>query len=160
MSFQASSSRNNVSGKPCAKESKAAGQGQGRIDPMQPLLAGAHARGMADALALAGVAAVLIDAQGMVLHAGALARDLFGSDLRLDHEHLIGRTAESTRAIQTAITEALADGDLPDPVIIPRAGHARYKLHVRPVPGAAKNPCQLLKALIMIEELPPRLAGN
>lgn len=131
-----------------------------RIDALQPLLAGAHARGMADALELAGVAAVMIDAQGMVLHVGATARDLFGAHLRVDYDHLVASTSESTRAIQTLIAGALADGESQAPILVARAGLTPLKLHARIVPGSAGNVCQLLKILILIEETAPRPTGN
>lgn len=155
MSFQASTSREKVSA-----PARAAGEAEPRVDALQPLLAGAHARGMADAFELAGVAAVMIDAQGMVLHAGAPARDLFGPELRLEYDHLVSGDAESTCAIQTMIAAALGPGEAPAPVLVPRAGRLPFRLHARRVPGASGNVCQMLKLLIIIEEAAPRPAGN
>ncbi|MDB5641594.1 MAG: hypothetical protein JWN07_911 [Hyphomicrobiales bacterium] len=159
MSFQASTSREKVSGKTRAKAGSAE-QAQPKLDALQPLLAGAHARGMADAFELAGVAAVMVDAQGMVLHAGQPARELFGPDLRLEFDHLVGCDGESTCAIQSLIGEALGDGDAPGSILLPRAGRTPFRLHARRVPGAATNLCQMLKLLIIIEEVAPRPAGN
>lgn len=156
MSFQASTSREKVSAATRATVEEA----QPKVDALKPLLAGAHARGMADALELAGVAAVMIDAQGMVLHAGAPAREMFGPELRLEYDHLVGSSAESTCAIQTLIADALGEGDAPAPVLVARAGQTPIKLHARRVPGAADNLCQLLKVLIIMEESAPRPAGN
>jgi len=160
MSFQASTSREKVSGTTRARIGAAGESAQSRIDALQPLLAGAHARGMADAFELAGVAAIMIDAQGMVLHVGAPARMLLGPDLRIDYDHLVSSTAESTCAIQSLIAEALGEGDLPAPVLVPRVGKNPCKLHVRRAPGAAGNICQLLKLLIIIEEVVSRPVGN
>lgn len=160
MSFQASTSRDKVSVKSRAKTRASAEDAQPQLDPIKPLLAGAHARGMADAFELAGVAAVMIDSQGMVLHAGTPARELFGSDLRLEYDHLVTGEAESTCVIQTLIAEALGDGDMPAPVLVPRAGRSPIKLHARRVPGAANNLCQMLKVLVIIEEVAPRPLGN
>lgn len=123
-----------------------------RLDALQPLLAGAHARGMADALELAGVAAVLIDAHGMVLHAGAQAAALFGSALRVEYDHLVGADGESTRAIQILLGAALGEGDLPAPLCLNGRGGGGLVLRVRRVKAAAGNLSQLLKVLILIEE--------
>lgn len=158
MSFQASTSREKVRSKAGVKPCVDA-EAPPAINALQPLLAGAHARGMADAFELAGVAAVMIDAQGMVLHAGAPARALFCADLRLEYDHLISATSESTCAIQTLISEALGEGEAPTPVLVQRAGQTPFKLHARRAPGAAGNVCQLLKVLIIIEELAPRPSG-
>lgn len=156
MSFQASTSRAKVS----VSAQTVTGEAPPRPDALQPLLAGAHARGMADALEIAGVAAVMIDAHGMALHAGLAARNLFGADLRLEYDHLVAGSAESTCAIQTLIANALGSGEAPAPVLVPRAGQTPFKLHARRVPGAAGNLCQLLKILIIIEEVAPRPAAN
>lgn len=155
MSFQASISREQASA-----STRSADTAQSRPDALQPLLAGAHARGMADAFELAGVAAVMIDQQGMVLHSGGPARDLFGPDLRVEYDHLVSSGAESTCAIQTMIAEALGDGETPAPVLVPRSSGTPFRLHARRVPGAAGNLCQMLKLLIIIEESAPRPAGN
>jgi hypothetical protein len=155
MSFQASTSRDKVSA-----ASRASVDDAPRVDALQPLLAGAHARGMADAFELAGVAAVMIDSQGLALHAGAPARDLFGPELRLEFDHLVGADAETTCAIQKLIGDALGDGESPAPVFVTRAGRSPLKLHARRVPGAAANACQMLKVLIIIEEQAFRPTGN
>lgn len=155
MSVQASTSRDKVSAASRASVDEAP-----RVDPLQPLLAGAHARGMADAFELAGIAAVMIDQQGMVLHAGAPAHDLFGPELRIEYDHLVGGTAESTTAIQALIGGALGEGESPSPVVLNRNGRSPLKLHARRAPGAAGNVCQMLKVLIIIEESATRPAGN
>ncbi len=123
-----------------------------RLDALQPLLAGAHARGMADALELAGVAAVLLDGHGMVLHVGAPAAALFGPDLRVDFDHLVGADGETTRTIQNLIAQTLGKGAMPAPLSLIRRHGAGLRLHPRRVPGAATDQAQLLKALIIIEE--------
>lgn len=159
MSFQATTSREKVSAKTRVK-ARGGSEAHPNVDALQPLLAGAHARGMADAFELAGVAAVLIDSQGMVLHAGAPARDLFGPDLRIEYDHLVSGSAESTCDIQTLIAAALGEGEAPAPLLVSRAGQTPFKLHARRAPGAAGNVCQLLKVLIIIEEVAPRPVGN
>lgn len=135
-------------------------QVQGSLDAIKPLLAGAQARGMADALELAGIAAVLIDREGMVLHAGPSARSLFGPDLSLQAEHLVGRSADSTRLVQSLISEALGAGPPPEPVEIRRRDGGGFVLRARRVPGAADDTYQLLKVLILIDNVGPASARN
>ena len=52
-----------------------------RDAPLRPLLAGARARGMADAFELLGVAAVFIDEGGFALHINDRARRRLGPQL-------------------------------------------------------------------------------
>ena len=127
---------------------------EGHPDPLLPLLAGAHARGMADALEIAGVPAVLIDSQGMVLHAGAAATALFSPALRVEYVHLVGVDAEATSAIQNLVQSALREGGQPAPLRLKMGGQGSLILRARRVPGAAVNCNQLLKVLILIEESP------
>jgi hypothetical protein len=124
---------------------------EGYADPLAAFLAGAYARGMADALELAGVAAVFMDTQGMVLHVGAAASALFGPTLRLEYDHLVGDDAGSTCAIQNLVLGALADGPLPASLRLVQGGQGSLILRARRVPGAAGNCNQLLKVLILIE---------
>ena len=51
--------------------------------PLAPLLAGARARGVADGLEWLGLAAVLLDDRGEVLHVNSGAIELLGEDLFL-----------------------------------------------------------------------------
>ena len=121
-------------------------------DPLATLLAGVYARGMADALEMAGVAAVFMDAQGMVLHHGPAATVLFGPLVRVEYDHLVGFDAASTCAIQNMVLGALAEGPLPAPLRLELGGQGALILRARRVPGAAGNCNQLLKVLILIEE--------
>ena len=155
MSFEASHASRKRRAEPLIRQSQ-----EPRLDGLQPLLAGAHARGMADALELAGIAAVLIDSHGMVLHAGDHARALFGAALRVEHDHLIGADGESTTAIQHLVEMALGQGREPASIALSRSNGTPLVLHARRVPGAAGNLCQMLKVLIMIEESPAHRVGN
>jgi PAS domain-containing protein len=155
MSIEASYSQGSVGG-----ESRGLSQSAPSVDALRPLLAGARARGMADALELAGIAAVLIDKQGMVLHAGSAARRLFGADLSLNHDHLVAGDSDSTRAIQSLISEALGEGPDPSEVAVPRRDGTALVLSARRVPGASEDFCQMLKALIIIEEQRSDASGN
>jgi hypothetical protein len=133
---------------------------RGSLDAIKPLLAGAHARGMADALEMAGIAAVLIDREGMVLHAGPSARSLFCAEFSLQAEHLVAADSDSTRSIQSLISDALGAGPQPEPIEIRRRDGGGFQLRARRVPGAADDSFQLLKVLILIEELAPAGTRN
>lgn len=130
---------------------RSGGAGPGAMDAIKPLLAGAQARGMADALDLAGIPAVLIDRQGMVLHAGPSARSLFCQDFSLHADHLVSSSADSTRAIQDLIGQALEPGPEPDPVRLVRREGGALVLRAKRVNGSADDVFQLLKVLILID---------
>jgi hypothetical protein len=147
MSFQATASRETPDAGSLKAESKA-----DTLDPLRPLLAGAHARGMADALEMAGIAFLMVDAQGMVLHAGPAARALMGADLRIEYDHLIAASGEATCAIQSMVMAGLGQGEAPEPLRLARGEGPPLILTVRRVPGAAGNVYQMLKLLILIEQ--------
>jgi hypothetical protein len=147
MSFQATASRETPDSASLNAESKTP-----TLDPLRPLLAGAHARGMADALEMAGIAFLMVDSQGMVLHAGPAARALMGADLRIEYDHLVAASGEATCAIQSMVMAGLAQGEAPQPLRLARGEGPPLVLTVRRVPGAAGNVYQMLKLLILIEQ--------
>lgn len=115
----------------------------------RPLLAGAHARGMADVLDLLGMSAALIDAAGMVLHLNAGAKRLVGRDISMIHAHLMLKDESENRALMTMIGAALGES--------PRAGEmvaagpqGRIRLQALPVAANIGDSCQLLKALVLM----------
>ena len=61
-----------------------------------PLLAGARARGVADGLEWLGLAAVLLDDRGEVLHVNSGAVELMGEDLYLQGGRLWAAMERST----------------------------------------------------------------
>lgn len=147
MTIEASHTQGAVRGRVRARTKQVPPQ----LDAIRPLLAGAHARGMVDALDLAGVAAVLIDQQGMVLHAGQPARRLFGPILSMNADHLVGLDGDATRAIQQLISEGLADGPEPVALRLDRREGGALVLRAHRMPGASEDMYQLLKLLIIIE---------
>jgi hypothetical protein len=121
---------------------------------LAPLLAGARARGMADAFEMLGVAAILIDQSGGVLHAGSTARQLLGADIAIVGEHLVGSTAAANRALQQLIVAALSGegGAAAKPVVLSRKGRPSLVVRALTVPGAERDPMQLLKVIIVLTE--------
>ena len=75
-------------------------------EPLAPLLAGARARGVADGLEWLGLAAVLLDDRGEVLHVNRGAVDLMGEDLFLQAD-ACGR---ATRAVDARLLRRFARG--------------------------------------------------
>ena len=122
---------------------------------LQPMLAGARARGMSDALEMLGLAFVMIDAHGMILHVSAEARAFMGPWLAVASEHLVGAGQGETRAIQSLIGSVLHEGASPGRMSLSRGqGMRPLLLRGLPVPSPAHDPCQLLKALVILEESP------
>ena len=135
----------------------------GDIEALAPMLAGARARGVADAFELLGMPAVLIDQSGTVLHVGASAMKLLGGDIAVVSRHLVGAAASTNRALQNLIAAALSGEDevVANPVFIAREGLAPLTVRAIRIPGASGDPMQLLKAIIVLgeAELAPPTAG-
>ncbi len=116
---------------------------------LTPLLAGARARGMADAFELLGKAALLIDASGGVLHVSAAAGRLLGESLALASRHLIGSNERDNAELQAIIGAALVGTSRP-PIILGAGAQTRLRLSALPVPFAGDS-CQLLRAILFVE---------
>ena len=114
------------------------------------LEAGARARAVADAFAANGLAAILLDAAGRVLHVGLLAESLFGDSLRLEAQHLVGRDGFANRAIETALNGVLGGAEsrsIDGPVVVVREDGG---LVMTAVAYRETSPVQLLRAVVLI----------
>ena len=78
--------------------------------PLAPLLAGARARGMADAFELLGVAAAFLDEAGFALHINDHARRVLGPQLWVDDGRLRAADGDLDDALGAAIEQALLHG--------------------------------------------------
>jgi hypothetical protein len=118
---------------------------------LAPVLAGARARGMADALELLGVAAILIDECGLALHVNARARSLLGPQLRVDAGRLRASEGELDMAIGVALESAVIGVA---PANIGFAVNSRGAAGVKIVPVVVEpdDSFQLLRAIVIIEE--------
>jgi hypothetical protein len=128
---------------------------EGAVAPLRPLLAGARARGMADAFELLGVAAVFIDESGFALHINDSARRRLGPQLWIDDGRLRAADLDLDEALSAAIESALinrtpahAAADLS----FASESRGAVSLKVLPVVAEAHDPFQLLKAVVIIEE--------
>ena len=120
------------------------------VSPMAPVIAGARARGVADALEWLGLAAVLFDDQGEALHANSAARRRLGSALRLESGRLVAASPELDLGLQSAIRGAICGGRTR--LALPAAdGNDLVVLRIESFEGAAEDPFQLLKAVAILE---------
>lgn len=122
-------------------------------DRLKPVIAGARARGMADALEALGVAAIMLDRAGMALHASSHAANFVGlaagKGLSLTSATLIAADSAANRALQLAIAEVVeAEEAGPRQVALPESG---VVLTIRPILAGENDAYQLLRALIVIE---------
>lgn len=115
-----------------------------------PVLAGARARGVCDACDALGLAVALMDEAGMVLHVNAAARGLMGSGLGVAGGHLVVADHRQTRALQHMIAAAVS-GQGQGAISVDVAG-GTLRLRAAPVANAERDPFQLLKALVVIED--------
>ena len=126
--------------------------------PLAPVLAGARARGMADAFELLGVAAAFIDECGFALHINDQARRLLGPQLWIDDGRLRAADPDMDGALGAAIESAVnADASGRSATNICFASDSRGAVQVKILPVAAEphDRFQLLKAVVIIEKLGP-----
>jgi hypothetical protein len=127
----------------------------GENRPLTPLLAGARARGMADAFELLGVAAAFIDEGGFMLHISDRARRLLGPQLWVDDGRLRAADADLDEALSAAIESALINGAPTRAATdLSFASELRGVVAVKvlPIAAEARDPFQLLRAVVIIEE--------
>jgi PAS domain-containing protein len=124
--------------------------------PFAPILAGARARGMADALEMLGVAAIFVRGDGSVLFANDQAGALLGSHLRLSDERLQAGEANGERRLRRMMDAVLGDRR-PDEMTLGRgAGRPRLRLRATPVLSEETDRFQLVKAVIVLDVAPER----
>ena len=121
--------------------------------PLAPLLAGARARGVADGLEWLGLAAVLLDDRGEVLHVNCGAVELMGERLYLQSGRLRATDPHADRALEAAIRQTLAGGS-PSRLAIPSVaapGQEELYLRIAVMDNADDDPFQLLRAVAILE---------
>jgi PAS domain-containing protein len=127
--------------------------------PIAPLLAGARARGLAEAFEILGIAAILVAADGDVLFANSEAQALFGPHLNLVGEHLSTGDEVSQRALRRMMDAALKGAKRSGEMTLQRGGGLRaLRLRATPVASAEADPFQLLKAVILIDQAAERVS--
>jgi len=126
-------------------------QSTARGAPLAPLLAGARARGVADGFEWLGLAAILLDDRGEVLHVNPRAVDLMGEELFLSSGRLRARDAEIDGALGVAIHRALGGGPSSHIQIPSRSGHGTVGARIAPMDSLDEDPFQLLRAVAILE---------
>ena len=121
---------------------------------LQPLLEGARARGIADAYALIGQAAVLLDGDGGVLHAGPQARALLGGGLVVREGYLVGTSRETNRMLGDLVASALEGRDPGQGGRVPAPDGRQVGIRAFSFPPGRGNGNQLLKAVILFDVIP------
>lgn len=116
-----------------------------REGDLAPMLAGAYARGMFDALDLIGQGALLLGRDGRVLAVTRSAAPAFGRTLAVAQGRPVSAEPEDNSLLREAILRALA-GDARE-IEIGAAGE-ELTLRVTPVTG---GPHQLLAAILAIQ---------
>jgi hypothetical protein len=122
---------------------------------LAPVLAGARARGMADALEMLGVPAVLIDECGFALHINDRAKSLLGPQLWIDDGRL--RAAESdldealSAALDSAVT-AVTPARAVTNICFASESRGAVAVKVMPIAVEPHDPFQLVRAIVIIEK--------
>ncbi|MGD0719541.1 MAG: hypothetical protein ABR970_00645 [Roseiarcus sp.] len=139
---------------PIGNAASAAGARPPREEPLAPLLAGARARGMADAFEMLGVAAAFLDEGGLALHINDRARRLLGPQLWVDDGRLRAADADLDEALAAAIETALnagRRGDAATSFSFASESRGPLGLKVLPVAAEAHDPFQLLRVVVVLE---------
>ncbi len=130
--------------------------------PLAPLLAGSRARGVADGLEWLGVAAVLLDDRGEVLHANSGAVELMGEELFIQAGRLRARATEVDSALSDAIREALTSGTPTTVPISLASGQGPLAARIAAIDSLEDDPFQLLRIIAILDRsgLPSRERGG
>jgi hypothetical protein len=129
--------------------------GAPRPNPLAPLLAGARARGVADAFEMIGEAAILLDFSGAVLHVSALAKPMLGCAVSIAGGHVVALSHKAADPLERLIERGLSDH--PAPAVFEadlRCAEKGMRQRVRLVKAPSGDACQLLAAILLLE--PPR----
>ena len=121
---------------------------------LAPLLEGARARGVADALELSGQAAILLGGAGDVLHAGESAMPLLGDALQVENGRLV-LSDPGNRRLDSLLKRVLQD-EAPkkeEGITLTAPGGGEMRLRFLKFEGGRSNPSQLLKALVLLDRV-------
>ena len=124
------------------------------IGALSPLIAGARARGIADAFELMGTAAILLSEVGSVLHVGASAKAFLDGTISIASRHLVAETARANRDLERLIAGAVSGLRDLQPVGVRRADAPSIEIRALRLADAVNDPTQLLKAILVLRELP------
>ncbi len=130
----------------------------------QALIAGAWARGLADAFSLLGLPAIFLDAEGSVLHAGRETLAHFGPTLAIDRRRLVVADPAGREQLAAALARAegrqaqrarLADSGLVAHVLAIPQGPGQIVAHVVLLLDAADTAAEGLATAILARSAAP-----
>lgn len=134
--------------------SLAGGASEAWVEVLGPLLAGARARGVADALDLVGMSAILLDATGCVLHASGRAVRAIGPLMRIVEDHLVGHDAATNDALQDLIAGAVERGGSRQTArFCDSEGRVRLFVRALDFPAGLADQPQLLCSVLIVNEI-------
>ena len=127
-------------------------------DLFKPVIAGARARGVADAFELLGFDAILIDSTGRVLHATPKVHGVLAPTAEIVEGHLLGCDPESNKAIQRLVATVLSVVGRPgeeEQEIVVRRERQTCGLRIRAIryPVGEDAQSQLLRAVLVVSPL-------
>ncbi|MFN3892917.1 MAG: hypothetical protein ACK4MV_21175 [Beijerinckiaceae bacterium] len=123
-------------------------------DTLAPILAGARARGIADAFEMIGEGAILLDFSGSVLHVGQMAKPMLGCGLAVTGGHVVALSRKSADSLQRLIEAGLADSAprvLEEDLLCAEEG---MRQRVRLFRAPSGDAYQILASVMVLE--PPR----
>ena len=123
------------------------------LDCLAPLLAGARARGVADAFQMMGLAAVFLDADGVVVHVNPAAARMMGSVLAIASQHVVCGTSSANRIMQDTISAVLRGQSSTAVAVCDEGGQPCLTVDAIVAPG--DEPAQLLKAVLLLRAWVP-----
>ncbi|HLW92092.1 MAG TPA: hypothetical protein VKS78_12455 [Roseiarcus sp.] len=118
--------------------------------PLGPVLAGARARGMADAMTMWGLAAVFLGVDGSVLFANDRALALMGEHLRFAEDRL--QASDQASGALRSLVDATLDRGGSSSLVLQRGGDRPALLLRARRTALGDEPFQLVKVVAVIDE--------
>jgi hypothetical protein len=119
------------------------------------MIAGARARGVADAFEMIGEAAILLDYSSAVLHVSALAKPMLGCAVNIAGGHVVALSRKAADPLERLLECGLSDDTGPlicEADLLCAEEGMRQRLRLVKAPGG--DAYQLLAAVLLLE--PPR----
>ena len=125
-----------------------------QVDAIAPIIAGARARGIADAFEMMGEGAVLVDFAGAVLHVGAIARPMMGAAIIVTQGQIAAASRKAAEPLEALLQAGLGEGAprvLEADLLCEEEG---MRQRIRLLRALGDDTYQLLAAVLVLE--PPR----
>ena len=110
-----------------------------------------RARGVADGFEWLGLAAVLLDDRGEVLHANSGAIELMGEDLHVEGGRLRARKLAVDMQLASAIRQAIVEGTASSVVVCGELGQGGLNARVAAMDSLDDDPFQLLRVVMILD---------